>query len=162
MRRARVSHHPARGEKREREGKALATEEHKARQTTMDPMTTPRFDLSKLPAPHDLDDAAAARVQRRKETAAHLLDTATQLHQAIRRTEELTKEYERAWAQATHDAWEPSELSSQGFPAPEPKESKSGKRPTTPARRAAPPKQKDLATLVEEHARQPGDPLFTN
>ena len=74
--------------------------------------------ITELPSDHQIEEAAAQRIQRRRETGKTLVDVARQLQDAQSRVEELTREYEDAYKEATTDAWTTTELTANGIPAP--------------------------------------------
>lgn len=74
--------------------------------------------FKELPSTEELERAAEERQNRRKETAAALLDAAHELQSAQREVETRQAAYAAAWKQAVSGAWESTELTRQGFPKP--------------------------------------------
>jgi len=74
--------------------------------------------ITELPSDHQIEEAAAQRIQRRRETGKNLVDIARQLQEAQGRVDELSKTYADAYKEATTDAWTTAELAANGIPAP--------------------------------------------
>ena len=74
--------------------------------------------IAELPSDQQIEEAAAQRIQRRRETGKTLVDIARQLQEAQSQVDELTKTYESAYKEATTDAWTVAELTANGIPAP--------------------------------------------
>lgn len=80
-------------------------------------MTGP-IKFKELPSTEALERAAEQMQERRKETAAALLDAAHKLQTAQQEMETRKAAYASAWKEATSGAWDSSELTRQGFPKP--------------------------------------------
>lgn len=71
-----------------------------------------------LPSTEALERAAEEVQDRRKATAASLLEAAHGLQAAQQEVEARQVQYAAAWKAATSGAWDSSELTRQGFPKP--------------------------------------------
>ena len=74
--------------------------------------------IVELPSDQQIEEAAAQRIQRRRETGKTLVAIARQLQDAQVRVDELTTAYEQAYKDATTDAWTTTELTASGIPSP--------------------------------------------
>ena len=74
--------------------------------------------ISKLPSDDQIEEAALQRIEKRRETGKALVNIARQLQEAQSRVADLTAAYEKAYRNATTDAWTTSELAANGIPSP--------------------------------------------
>lgn len=74
--------------------------------------------LSDVPTDEQIEAAANERIDRRRTTGQKLAMIARKLQEAQNEVTRLASEYEKAYKDATTDAWTPKELTANGLPAP--------------------------------------------